>query len=232
MLKEWFEDADWGVVVVVRNKRAKRVIARRRNDAIQLTAPEFYSLPQIRNLFDALKPRLNKLRAVEKIFFDESANLTTLTFRLEIKKSAVNNIYINLIDGVLRLVFPLSADFHNDEIQRLIKGYVEAALRLEAKRIIPAKVGMLAQKFGFAYSGVKIQKSRTRWGSCSSRKSINISMYCLFLPEYLLDFIILHELCHTIEMNHGKRFWALLDSVSGNKAQQFTKELKNVKIPL
>jgi len=232
MVKEEFRDDDFGLVTVVRNKRARRIIARRRNDAIQLTAPDFYSLPQIISVFNTLKPRLYSLKPLTKTVFNENSFLQTLTFRLEIRKSDVGNFYVNFAEGVLRLVFPSIIDLENEAIQSKIKRYLESALRHEAKRIIPGKVQMLAQKYGFTYSGVKIQKSRTRWGSCSSRKSINISLYCLLLPEYLLDFIILHELCHTIEMNHGKRFWALLDSVTENNSAQLTKELKTVKIPI
>ncbi len=76
---------------------------------------------------------------------------------------------------------------------------------------------------------MKINKSRTRWGSCSSKKVINLSYYCLFLPEHLIDFVILHELSHTIKMNHGEGFWKLLDSVSGGKAKELTQELKSFK---
>lgn len=103
-------------------------------------------------------------------------------------------------------------------------------MRIEANRIFPLKVKTFALKNEFKVSDVKINKSRTRWGSCSYRKSINLSLYCMLLPEHLVDFVILHELCHTMEMNHGDRFWMLLDKVSGGKAKALTKELKQYKI--
>jgi len=79
---------------------------------------------------------------------------------------------------------------------------------------------------GFRFSDVKINKSTSRWGSCSFKKSINLSYFCLLLPPHLLDLIVLHELCHTREMNHGDKFWIHLDSVTGNRAKALTLELK------
>ncbi|MDR0825039.1 MAG: M48 family metallopeptidase, partial [Prevotella sp.] len=91
------------------------------------------------------------------------------------------------------------------------------------------KVKLLAEKHSFQYAIVKINKSRTRWGSCSSMKNINLSFYGMLLPEYLIDFVILHELCHTVEMNHGEKFWALLDKVSDGRSHELTQELKSFK---
>lgn len=123
-------------------------------------------------------------------------------------------------------------DYNDSTVQSTIKGFVEKALRYEANRLFPAKVKLFAERYGFKYTEVKINKSRTRWGSCSSKKTINLSFYCMLLPEHLVDFVILHELCHTVEMNHGERFWQLLDKVSDDKAKELTKALKDHKTML
>ena len=73
---------------------------------------------------------------------------------------------------------------------------------------------------------MKINSSRGRWGSCSARKDINLSYYLVLLPFRLIDYVLLHELCHTREMNHSERFWQLLDRFTGGKALALRKELK------
>jgi predicted metal-dependent hydrolase len=71
-------------------------------------------------------------------------------------------------------------------------------------------LAQLAREGGFRYSRVLIKSQRTRWGSCSTRGTITLSLKLLFLPPDLVRSVLLHELCHTVERNHSPRFWALL----------------------
>lgn len=84
------------------------------------------------------------------------------------------------------------------------------ALRKEAKKILPQRLEELAKKHGFKYEKVAIKNAKTRWGSCSYRNNINLNLHLARLDSDLVDYVILHELCHTIEKNHSARFWALL----------------------
>jgi len=100
------------------------------------------------------------------------------------------------------------------------------ALWAQAHRYLPGRLRELAILHHFHYATVKINRSRTRWGSCSSSKSINLSYRLMTLPAYLIDYVLLHELCHTVHMNHGVEFWKLMNQVCEGKAQQFRNELR------
>ncbi|MBO4662813.1 MAG: M48 family metallopeptidase [Bacteroidaceae bacterium] len=100
-------------------------------------------------------------------------------------------------------------------------------LRKAAKQYLPIRLAELAQQFNFHYTGLKIQSSRTRWGSCSGTNSINLSLFLMRVPEHLIDYVILHELCHTVHHDHSDRFWALMDEVTGGKAKELRKQLAN-----
>ena len=104
-------------------------------------------------------------------------------------------------------------------------------MRKEARRILPVRTAELATRFGFTYSGVKIQSGKTRWGSCSRGRNINLSLYLMLLPGRLIDYVILHELCHTKEMNHSDRFWQWMDRVTDSKSSELRKELKKYNMP-
>jgi predicted metal-dependent hydrolase len=74
----------------------------------------------------------------------------------------------------------------------------------------------LSAETGMEYSGPRFRLQRGRWGSCSSRKSISLNAKLLFLPPELARYVLLHELCHTRELNHSKRFWTLLETWEPN----------------
>lgn len=107
----------------------------------------------------------------------------------------------------------------------------EMELKLKAREYLPARLHFLASRHGFEFSSVKISRSKARWGSCSSKKSINLSLYLMLLPDRLIDYVLLHELCHTRHMNHGPEFWLLMDRVCNGMARTFRKELHKYHIP-
>lgn len=67
--------------------------------------------------------------------------------------------------------------------------------------------------YNLSYNRVAIRNQKTCWGSCTSKKNLNFSYKLIFLPEHLMDYIIVHELCHLKELNHGKQFWNLVGEV-------------------
>lgn len=225
-MEEEFIDKDLGKVCIKRNIRAKNIIARKRIDFIQLTAPSHTSIKEILAALEQMKPRLQQLKVRPKLILDTETVFKTMSFSLKIETQSVRNFHTRLEGGILHIVCPDIYDFQNDLVQNTLRNTIEQVMRSEAKRIFPSKLQALAEMYGFEYNGLSINKSKTRWGSCSSKKNINLSYFCLFLPEYLIDFVMLHELCHTKEMNHGKNFWLLLDKVSSGKAKQLTEELK------
>ena len=87
-------------------------------------------------------------------------------------------------------------------------------VREEARLYLGTMLKALAEEHDFAYSGLSIRFQRSRWGSCSAKGSISLNACLLFLPERLTRHILLHELCHTRQLNHSQAFWKQLFSVS------------------
>ncbi len=78
----------------------------------------------------------------------------------------------------------------------------------EARRVIPQRVAELAPLVGVSYGKITIRCQHTRWGSCSSKGNLNFNCLLMLVPPEVLDYVIVHELCHRKEMNHSERFWA------------------------
>ncbi len=222
----YIEDVDLGKVFIRVNSRAKSVIARKRDGHIHLTVPSYSTEREIRTALAQLKPKLLSIKPTVRKVIDENFSLHTYSFDVAISRNKLSKIYLTLNDGLLQITVPSSIDIYRNETQEQLRNFIERALRHEAKRIFPPYVARLAELHRFRFSDVKINKSKSRWGSCNSKKVINLSYFCLLLPPHLLELIILHELCHTREMNHSERFWQELDSVTQNKAKELTKELK------
>ena len=100
----------------------------------------------------------------------------------------------------------------------------------EARENLPGRVQELAELYGFTISGVKIRRMKTRWGSCTAKNSINLNSWLVMLPDYLSDYVILHELVHTRHRDHSKRFWNELDGVMGGSSRKLRKELRSRRI--
>jgi len=75
------------------------------------------------------------------------------------------------------------------------------------------RVAYFSEKMGVAPSGVKVNSAKTRWGSCSSKKSINFSWRLALADDGVIDYVVVHELAHLVEMNHSARFWAVVEMV-------------------
>lgn len=84
-------------------------------------------------------------------------------------------------------------------------------LRTDAKAIVVEKVEYFNQYYNFEYKRIFIKNQQTRWGSCSSKGNLNFNYRIVILPEELQDYLIVHELCHLKEMNHGPNFWKLVE---------------------
>lgn len=221
-----FFDKDLGPVVVKRNSRAKKVIARRKHNAVEMTVPRRMAVSDIKKHFDNLKPRILLLPVREVVKITEQSVIKTHTFEVVVTRESLFNDKVNMLlkDGIVTIDVPSQYDINKDYVQVAMKDLIIHALRIEAKRVLPKKVADFAKKMNVQVREVKINSSKLRWGSCTNKKNINLSLFLMMLPERLIDYVILHELAHTIELNHGPRFWEILDILCNGKAEELNNE--------
>ncbi len=221
-----FYDKDLGVVVVKRNSRAKKVIIRRKHNAVEVTVPARMTKQEIKKHFDDLKPQVLLLPVKKIAKITEQSDIKTLTFDAVITHKSLysDKVSMSLKKGILTIDVPTQYDINDDSVQLAIKDLLIYAMRHEAKRVLPQKVRAFAKKLNLSVNEVKINNSKLRWGSCTSKKNINLSLFLMMLPERLIDYVILHELAHTIELNHSARFWQILDIFCNGKAEELNHE--------
>ena len=102
-----------------------------------------------------------------------------------------------------------------DERSKLEKITFEQVKELadQAVEYIPKRVKYYAEKENFVYNKITIKNLVSRWGSCSTKGNLNFNCLLMLTPDYVIDYIVVHELCHLREMNHSEKFWAKVEKI-------------------
>jgi len=101
--------------------------------------------------------------------------------------------------------------FASEERPRAYKPVLVNWLKNEARKVIANRADKICEMYGFKYNRIAIKDPSTIWGSCSSKKNLNFSWRLILAPQEVLDYVIIHELAHTKQMNHSKAFWSLVE---------------------
>lgn len=214
-----FEHPELGLVQLRTRMSARRQIIKVTQNLVIITVPSGFEdsvFPLSEEIIDKiLRLRQKMVKRSGDGRFKIEEEIATMTFRVVIGRQENSKIRVygaRLDDGVLRINMPVGADIEADMVQKALKRIVLKFLRMEAERVLPQKMDYWSKQCGLDYRSLKVDSAKSRWGCCSSHKDIKLSYYLLLLPERLVDYVIVHELCHTREMNHGPRFKALLHS--------------------
>ncbi|HEX5743986.1 MAG TPA: SprT family zinc-dependent metalloprotease [Candidatus Saccharimonadales bacterium] len=113
-------------------------------------------------------------------------------------------------EGAVIVSHPPDMDAAHPDVQKAARDGSVRALRAQAERLLPQRLATLADSHGFTYSGVRIKRLRSRWGSCDQDGMIALSLFLIQLPWECIDYVLLHELMHTRIMRHGPDFWEAL----------------------
>lgn len=109
--------------------------------------------------------------------------------------------------------------------------YFQEYLKKTARKILTEEMEKLSDKYGLPYRRLSFRSQKTRWGSCSPRKDISLNIALVRLTADLREYVLIHELCHTKEMNHSKRFWDLVGT-HYPKYKEAKRELKKYGLTL
>ena len=96
------------------------------------------------------------------------------------------------------------------------RDYQKKQLMKKAREYLPYRLEYYAKLYGYSYDKCRLSHANTRWGSCSSNRTISLNIGLMKLPEVLRDYVILHELAHLNHMDHSKAFWAEVGSHDKN----------------
>ncbi len=228
--------ADVGSIQFIKSRRAKHIsITIKPFKEVRVSVPMQVSYAEAENIVrkkvDWIKKHQAKIKSAEqkRTVFNESTNFRTKKHKLIINNIDDKEITARISGGEIKVFYPGHLGIEHKSVQFFIRRVIEEALRIEAKQFLPARVNELAAKYNFNYNRVFIKNIKSRWGSCSKKGNVNFSLHLMLLPEELIDYVIIHELAHTVEHNHSKNFWAVLNKIYGN-AKSVDRRLRDYKI--
>ena len=159
---------------------------------------------------------------IGEVMFRKSLRSRSLSIRVHPVKGVSVSVPYIVPYAAARLFFEARRQWVLDTMARQREKYRDIpqaspeeveALRLQARKELPERLAVLAERYGFRYNRVAIKHNATNWGSCSSKGNINLNLSILRLPGILRDYVLLHELCHLRHQDHGHSFHLLLEHV-------------------
>lgn len=143
----------------------------------------------------------------------------TSKFRLQIEKTEKKASFWkkngeNL--GIFLSTKPGSGAMIEKNCEKNIADLVENFYRTEAKSYLAERTTFFAEKLGVSFGNITIRGQKTRWGSCSGKGNLNYNWKIMKESPEVIDYLVIHELCHRKEMNHSKRFWDLVESLDSD----------------
>jgi predicted metal-dependent hydrolase len=222
-----------GTVTLRKLRQSRNMKILVRAEGVLITMPLSTSFAEAEGFLDkhvdwalqAMK-RLSDKKSKAQTMFTPDTEFGTYSRKVQLIPADRQNVHVDIKPDTVEIYYPAMRQIDDPLLQNAIRKAIEHAWCVEAREVLPVRLQQLAVQHGFHYKKLSIRSSRTCWGSCSSDNSINLSLHLMHLPDHLIDYIILHELCHTVHKNHGVAFWNLLDRVTQNKAREYAKQIR------
>ena len=203
-------DEEFGTITVRRSARATQVRLRVAPDgSLRASMPVYAPIFLLKRLIKSSRPQLRKM-------LEHSLPQTEYHDGQQIGKShtlivrSATRLGVGRSKQHITVDLPPTLTLQSPEVVKKLREVVISALRLEAKSYLPKRLQYLANQHGFVYDKVRFSHASSRWGSCSSSGTISLNIALMKLPFELIDYVVIHELAHTVEMNHSEAFWALV----------------------
>lgn len=221
-----------GVIRVKKNLRGRTMrLSVNSSGEISLTVPGRLSMREAAAWVERKKPWMKKrLTALEQkkeklTIYVPGIKYFTRFHVFSVQPAPVKYFRLQVNKSAGLLTYPQELEAASLPVQETVRKALARLWKIEAGQYLPGRVENLARQYGFYYRKLSIRNNRTRWGSCSSNGHLSLNLHLMRIPDHLIDYVILHELVHTVHKNHGKGFWESLSGLTGD-ARCLDRELK------
>ena len=196
-------------------------ISLKSKDMILVTMPYFCPF---RDAKDFLLKNFNKIKNFE--FRQNSIKPDFKTKFDTLKIIEADFLKTETKNKIVYFYYPKAVDFYSHEIQKaLLEAYLKA-IKIEATYYLPDRLDFLAKKYGFSFGKISLRNQKSRFGSCSYLNNINLNINLMKFDFDVIDYVLIHELCHTRVKNHSQKFWQEVEKYCPDW-KNLRKKLKN-----
>ena len=198
-------------IEIKRSTRSKGIQLKANIYGIHVIAPVNYDFKKITSFINSRNNWISKVYRyyamfVEKFGQKNDSGKSFLTFmgsvyRLQIVNDRIS--YIIVSDNLKVIIFHVTD-------RRKYKRDIMAWYKRQTSRLVFERLPLFSSKLDLKYNRVLIKSQKSRWGSCSKNKNLNFNLLLAALPLEVIDYVVIHELMHLVELNHSKRFWDLV----------------------
>ncbi len=212
MIAKEYADAEFGRVTIKRLSSAKYVRVRvTPSGQLRATMPKFAPTLLLKNLIDRSRNELRQaiadLSSAGPPIYHDGMQVGA-SHRIVIHQGTRSSARRH--DLLIHWTLPAGADYRDPANQMVVQKAVRKALDIEAKAYLPRRLDYLARQGNFVYEAVRYGNAKGRWGSCSNRGIIRLNVALMNLPKPLIDYVMVHELAHTQQLNHSTDFWQIV----------------------
>ena len=220
-------DKEFGEIKIRKNKFARSVkLSVSVDGSLRASIPYYSPEFAVRRLVNGNRDEIRKMLATHNAKNSyQDGDLIGKTHTLFLRKFSGKEIKISNEGNRILVQIPQELAFENQLVQSEIRKTVSKILRKQAKAYLPRRIDFLAEKYGFSFEKLRFSHTGTRWGSCSSSGTISLNIALMNLPHHLIDYVIIHELCHTRQMNHSSKFWQEVEKYCPNY-KKYVQEIK------
>lgn len=193
---------------IIRSKRKTLSLTINENAELIIRAPKRLSIEKIQDFINEKENWINrKKRLIENQIKDVTSNHNKLLY--------LGNLFpINLEQNASKELFFTGEEFIANSIEPdSLSLSIKKWYKNKFKEIALPRVAYFANKHNLMVNQVRIKNQKTMWGSCSSKNNINLNYLLLMAPMGVIDYVIVHELVHTIHRNHSTDFWDSVESI-------------------
>lgn len=192
------------------NPRARHVRIRVSPETgLRVTIPKSFPVSQVDAILEKRRDWIfARMREIQKIprlshgfslrFLDEF-----LTVRIEIDEKAVGKEHVVKFGDEL---YFFMSEFSLLKAKKMLRAW----LAIEAKKYFSEKLSLWSQRTAIPFRSFSVRGQKTRWGSASRRRTLSLNYKLLLMPGFISDYLVVHELCHLVCMNHSGKFWKLM----------------------